>query len=443
VIFCPFKSNINDKRIKQIICLIFAIIMSIEYFIAKKIYSAKEKNNSYTKPILRIAIFAISLSVSIMLISLMIIGGFKKNITSKVVGFGSHIVISKMSHKSIFEKDPILVNDVYLNDLKKDPLIKHINIFAEKPAVIKTLNEIHPIILKGVSSDYDWTFFKKHLLKGDISLINSNNISNNILISKNISNILNKDINDTLNIYFAQQPPRVKRFRVNGIYKTDMTEFDDLYVLGDIKHIQKLNNWSNLDLSSSTYYNDSVGGYEITLKDIENLDMVTEKIRLKTSSLLDVSNIKQMRGQIFQWLDLQDINVKIILFLMITVATINMITTLLIIILDKTNLIGILKAIGYKNWSIRKVFLFVSTSLILKGLFYGNIFAFSIALLQKYFSFIKLDSQTYYMSSVPIDFNIINILFLNLGTLIICYLILILPSYVITKIDPIKSIRFE
>ena len=163
----------------------------------------------------------------------------------------------------------------------------------------------------------------------------------------------------------------------------------------------------------------------------------------KTSSLLDVSNIKQTRGQIFQWLDLQDINVKIILLLMLTVATINMITTLLIIILDKTNLIGILKAIGYNNWSIRKVFLFVSTSLILKGLFYGNIFAFSIALLQKYFSFIKLDSQTYYMSSVPIDINIINILFLNLGTLIICYLILILPSYVITKIDPIKSIRFE
>ncbi len=417
--------------------------MSIEYFIAKKIYSAKEKNNSYTKPILRIAIFAISLSVSIMLISLMIIGGFKKNITSKVVGFGSHIVISKMSHKSFFEKDPIIVNEVYLNDLKKDPLIKHINIFAEKPAVIKTLNEIYPIILKGVSSDYDWTFFKKHLVKGGISVINSNNISNNILISKHISYILNKDVNDTLNIYFAQQPPRVKRFRVNGIYKTDMTEFDDLYVLGDIKHIQKLNNWSNLDLSSSRYYNDSVGGYEITLKDINNLDMVTEKVRLKTSSLLDVSNIKQTRGQIFQWLDLQDINVKIILFLMLTVATINMITTLLIIILDKTNLIGILKAIGYNNWSIRKVFLFVSTSLILKGLFYGNIFAFSIALLQKYFSFIKLDSQTYYMSSVPIDINIINILFLNLGTLIICYLILILPSYVITKIDPIKSIRFE
>ena len=417
--------------------------MSIEYFIAKKIYSAKEKNNSYTKPILRIAIFAISLSVSIMLISLMIIGGFKKNITSKVVGFGSHIVISKMSHKSFFEKDPIIVNEVYLNDLKKDPLIKHINIFAEKPAVIKTLNEIHPIILKGVSSDYDWNFFKKHLVKGDISVINSNNISNNILISKHISNILNKDVNDTLNIYFAQQPPRVKRFRVNGIYKTDMTEFDDLYVLGDIKHIQKLNNWSNLELSSSRYYNDSVGGYEITIKDINNLDMVTKKIRLRTSSLLDVSNIKQIRGQIFQWLDLQDINVKIILFLMLTVATINMITTLLIIILDKTNLIGILKAIGYNNWSIRKVFLFVSTGLILKGMFYGNIFAFSIALLQKYFSFIKLDSQTYYMSSVPIDINIINILFLNLGTLIICYLILILPSYVITKIDPIKSIRFE
>lgn len=417
--------------------------MSVEYFIAKKIYSTKEKNNSYTKPILRIAIFAISLSVSIMLISLMVIGGFKKNITSKVVGFGSHIIISKMSYKSIFAKDPIKNNDIYLNSLRQDPEIKHINVFAEKPAVIKTSNEIHPVILKGVSSDYDWSFFKQKLVKGNIYKIDLNDFNHNILISETIANTLNLDVNDTLNVYFAQQPPRVKRFKVSGVYKTEMIDFDELYVLGDIKHIQKLNNWSYFDSLSGRYNNDLVGGFEITLKNINNLDVVTEKIRQKTSSLLDVSSIKQTRSQIFQWLDLQDINVKVILFLMITVAAINMITTLLIIILDRTNQIGVLKAIGYNNWSIRKIFLFISTNLILKGLLYGNIFAFSLALLQKHLSVIKLNPQTYYMSSVPIDFNATNIIFLNIGTLFICYLILILPSYIITKLEPMKSIRFE
>jgi len=466
-------SIIIDKIIKQIICLIFAIIMSVEYFISKKIFSTKEKNNSYTRPILRIAIFAIALSVAIMLISIMVIGGFKENITSKVVGFGSHIIISKQSYNSFFEREPFKNNLDYLNSLKSNPSVKHVNVFAEKPGVIKTQEEIHPIILKGVSSDYNWSFFKNNLIIGKIPTLKEIGVSNDILISKYVSNILNIDIDDTLYVYFAQQPPRVKRLRVVGIYKTEMIDFDELFVLADIKHIQKLNNWILKDTLSLKYdnklwsnYNDLfykrydnklwprynnnlVGGYEITLKNIKDLDIVVKKIYEIGSPFhpklgaMDVSTIKQTKNQIFQWLDLQDINVKIILFLMLTVATINMITTLLIIILDRINLIGTLKAIGYNNWSIRKIFLFISTKLISRGLLYGNIIAFLVAIFQKYFSLIKLDPNTYYMSNVPIDFNFINIIYLNIGTLIICYLILILPSYIITKIEPIKSIKFE
>ena len=431
--------------------------MNVEYFISKKIYSTKEKNNSYTKPILRIAIFAIALSVAIMLISIMVIGGFKKNITSKVVGFGSHIIISKQSYNSFFEKEPIKINLEYLNTLKSNPFVKHVNVFAEKPGVIKTQEEIHPIILKGVSTDYNWSFFKQNLIKGKVPKLKDNGSSNDILISKHISNVLKIDVNDTLNVYFAQQPPRVKKLKVIGIYKTEMIDFDQLFVLADLKHIQKLNNWILKDTLSSKdynkllprYNNNLVGGYEITLKNINDLDIVVEKIYEIGSPFhpkfgaMDVSTIKQTKNQIFQWLDLQDINVKIILFLMLTVATINMITTLLIIILDRINLIGTLKAIGYNNWSIRKIFLFISTKLITRGLLYGNTIAFLIAIFQKYFSLIKLDPNTYYMSTVPIDFNFINIIYLNIGTLIICYLILILPSYIITKIEPIKSIKFE
>ena len=406
--------------------------MNIEYFISKKLFSTKEKNKSYTKPILRIAIFAIALSLSVMLLALIIVSGFKNTISSKIIGFGSHITISKSSDNISYESVPISTNQDFLSLLYNNNEIKNINVFATKAAIIKTKNDIHGIILKGVSSDYDWKFFNSNLVAGECLDINNSLKSNDIMISDDVSKLLHLGLGDELVMYFIQNPARIRKFNIKGIYSTAMVEFDKLYVLGDIKHIQDLNSWDSTQ----------VGGFEVAINNFADLDAITNKIQRLTPYYIDAQNIKQKTPQIFDWLDLQDMNVKVILILMIIVGVINMITALLILILEKTSLIGMLKALGATNWSIRKVFLYCSLNLILKGLILGNLITFIFALLQKRFSIISLDPSIYYMTTIPIDFNFTHIIFLNLFTIIICYLILIIPSIIISKITPIKAIRF-
>ena len=314
-----------------------------------------------------------------------------------------------------------------------DEDIKSINVFATKAGVIKTKNEIHGVVLKGVSSDYDWSFFDDNLVVGEtLGLVDSLK-SNDVLISEEIAKSLRLDISDDLIMYFIQDPPRARKFNIKGIYNTSMVDFDKLYVLGDIKHIQALNSWQDT----------VVGGFEITINDFDNLNKITSKVYDQIPYDLNAQSIKERLPQIFDWLYLQDINVRVILILMIFVAVINMITALLILILNRTRLIGILKALGATDWSVRKVFLYSATNLIIQGLFLGNTIAFVFAFLQKKFSFISLDPETYYTTSVPIYFDFWQILILNFGTIIICYLILIVPSVIITRIQPIKAIRFE
>ena len=407
--------------------------MNVEYFIAKKLFTAKEKNNYYTKPILRIAILAVALSVSVMLISLMVVTGFKNDISSKIIGFGSHITINSFNNNQSYESEPISVNQNFYPSISEDEDIKSVNVFATKAGIIKTKNEIHGVVLKGVSSDYDWSFFDDNLVVGEtLGLVDSLK-SNDVLISEEIAKSLRLDISDDLIMYFIQDPPRARKFNIKGIYNTSMVDFDKLYVLGDIKHIQALNSWQDT----------VVGGFEITINDFDNLNKITSKVYDQIPYDLNAQSIKERLPQIFDWLYLQDINVRVILILMIFVAVINMITALLILILNRTRLIGILKALGATDWSVRKVFLYSATNLIIQGLFLGNTIAFVFAFLQKKFSFISLDPETYYTTSVPIYFDFWQILILNFGTIIICYLILIVPSVIITRIQPIKAIRFE
>ena len=407
--------------------------MNTEYFIAKKLFSTKEKNISYTKPIFRIAILAISLSVAIMLISVMILSGFKNDISSKIIGFGSHITISNFTNNNSYETEPTSINKELYDSINNDEDIKNINVFATKAAIIKTVDEIHGVVLKGVSTDYDWDFFRSNLVAGDILSLVDSIKSNDILISKEVANTLRLDVADDLVMYFIQNPSRVRKFNIKGIYTTDMVDFDKLYVIGDIKHIQALNSWGDT----------LVGGFEIAINNFDDLDLITERLYQKTPSFLDVQSIKEKVPQIFDWLDLQDVNVRLILILILIVSSVNMITCLLILILDRTHLIGVLKALGATNWSIRKVFLYITTNLLLKGLVLGNVIALSFALLQKEFSLISLEPATYYMQTVPISFNFLDILLLNIGTVLISYVILIFPSVIITKITPIKAIRFE
>ena len=407
--------------------------MNIEYFIAKKLFTAKENNNSYTKPILRIAIFAVSLSVAIMLISLMIVNGFKNDISSKVIGFGSHIVITKFSNNQSYESEPISTNQNFLSKISNDDYIRNINVFATKAGIIKTSEEIHGVVLKGVSYDYNWTFFKDNLVSGEVLSFNDSIRSNDILVSNEIARLLKLKVSDNLIMYFMQDPTRVRKFNIKGIYSTEMVDFDKLFILGDIKHIQSLNLWQDT----------LIGGFEITINDFNKLDKATEKIYNEIPYDLNARSIKERIPQIFNWLDLQDVNAMVILILMFIVAVINMITVLLILILEKTQVIGILKALGATNWNIQKIFLFSTTNLIVKALFFGNLIALLFAFLQIKFSIISLDPETYYMNSIPISLDIIHILLINFLTICLCYLILIIPSIIITKITPIKAIRFK
>ena len=407
--------------------------MNIEYFISKRLFFTKKHNNRYTRPILNIAIVAISLSFIVMLLSIMVSFGFKNNIINKVIGFDSHIIVSNISDNQSYENEPMILNDSIYNSIISIEGVDNISVFATKAGIIKTKEEIEGVVLKGVSTDYDWSFLSDNIIAGNTLEIQDNVKSSDVLISQEISRKLNIDIDDDLVMYFIQDPPRVIKFRVKGIYNTSLSDFDNLFIIGDIKHIQRLNNWNS----------DQVGGVSIQIDDLNRIDDMAENIYHAIPYNLDSQSIKEKYAQLFSWLELQNINVLVILTLMIIVGVINMITALLVLILEKTNLIGILKALGASNWSVRKVFLFNAMHLVFKALIIGNSIGLSIGFLQYKYGLIKLDPTIYYMSFVPIEFNLSHIFLLNLSTVIICYITLILPSIVITKISPIKAIRFE
>lgn len=417
-----------------IFCFILAT-MNTSLFIAKRLYNTKENNNNYTRPIIRIAILAITLSVAVMLLSVIVLSGFKNNISEKVIGFGSHIKISKFNNNQSYENDPLDFDLNIYSEIQSSGFVKNIQVFSTKAGIIKNNNEILGVVLKGVGNDFNWSFFKENLISGEIFPIYDSlgEITNNILISESISRKIGLKSGDNLIMYFIQEPSRVRKFLISGIYKTGLSEFDDIIIIGDIKHIQNLNDWNN----------NKIGGYEIVINDFDKLEENTKIIDDLISYDLNAQSIKEINPQIFDWLALQDFNVFIIIILMLIVGSVNMITSLLIIILEKSKFIGILKAIGASNWSIRKVFLYNSIYLILNGLFWGNSFALGFAFLQKSFNIISLDETIYFMNSVPISIDLSSILMINIGTVIICYLTLIIPSIIITKISPVKSIRFE
>jgi lipoprotein-releasing system permease protein len=409
--------------------------MNSSIFIAKRLFTAKENNNNYTRPIIRIAILAIAISVAVMILSVFILSGFKDNISSKVIGFGSHIKITKFNNNQSFENDPIDFNVKIYDEIKSLDFVSHINKYATKAGIIKNDDEIHGVVLKGVSDDYNWGFFKNNLISGEVPNIkdSTKNITDDILISESISKKLNIKLGEELVIYFIQNPARVRKFTVSGIYKTALSEFDDITVFADLKHLIKLNNWNN----------NQIGGYEIKTLDFENVSSYTLEIDELIDFDLKAQSSKELNPQIFDWLRLQDFNVIIILILMLLVGCVNMVTSLLIIILEKSKFIGVLKAIGLSNWNIRKIFIYNSIYILLNGLFWANLVVILFTFFQKRFHLISLDETIYFMNSVPVKFDIFSMFIINLGTIIICYIVLIIPTVLIAKISPAKSIRFE
>ena len=414
--------------------------MNTELFIAKRITFDKENKQSISRPIIKICIFGISLGLAVMIISVAVVVGFKHEIRKKVIGFGSHIQIVNYDLNTSFETSPISRNQHFYPSLDTIKGIKHIQVFATKPGIIKTRADIQGAIVKGVGSDFDWSFFNENLVEGKSFNVVDSAKTNEVLISKYLSLLLKLKVGDKFIMYFIDNRPRPRSFTVSGIYETSLEEFDRQFILADIGHIKKLNNWED----------DEISGFEVLIDNYNDIDYMTYVVRSIAGSTFDdegqklqVINIKEKYPQIFDWLNLIDKNVWIILGLMLTVAAFNMISGLLILILDRTNMIGILKAIGTGNKSIKNIFLYQSAFLMVKALFWGNIIGLGICWIQDYFKVLKLDQTSYFIDYAPIDFNLFHIIILNIGTLVITMIILLLPSIIISNINPVKTIRFN
>ncbi|HNR19922.1 MAG TPA: ABC transporter permease [Bacteroidia bacterium] len=405
--------------------------MNTEIFVANRLLKSSSKK--ITKPILLIAIGGIALGICVMIVSVAIVTGFKSEITNKVVGFGAHIRINSFTNNNSYEETPISVNQKFIDELRKNSRIKSIQAYATKAGIIKTKDEIQGIILKGIDKNYDPDFFSDKLIAGALPDLNDTARSLDVLISNKTASLLKLKTGDAMVVYFIQQPTRVRKFKICGIYQTGLEEFDSRFAFCDLRNIVAVNDWRA----------DEVGGFEITLKNFDDLEMVNEQVYKKTGYEFNTQTIVEQYPQIFNWLALQDVNVIIILFLMVLVSGINMISTLLIIILENNTLIAIMKTLGASNKSIRKIFLYLSAWIIGIGLLTGNVLGIGLCLLQKYFHFVKLPEESYYISYVPVQLSLPDVLLINLGTFIVCLLILIIPSYIISRMVIAKSLRFD
>ena len=405
--------------------------MSFEFFFAKKII--KGGNRSFSKPIVRISILAIALGIAMMTLSLTIVEGFQKQIRDKISGFGAHISIAKFQNRSQLDSNPLSLEREFLDTLKQLDNVKQVQAFAYKGAVLKTEQNNQAILLKGVGSDYNWDFFQSYLKSGKLPSIADSNRSKEVMISENLASKLQLELEDEVLIYFVQQPPRFRKFKIVGLYNTGLGEMDDKVMIGDIKQVQKLNNWDE----------QQVGGFEVMLHEFEKIDQTLMKINEVIDYDLSATSIKDSRLDIFNWLELQDVNVIIIVGLLILVCGIDIISALLILILEKTRTIGVLKAMGSRDESIRRIFIYHAAYLVISGLVIGNLLGLGIAFAQQEFGFLSLPQEAYFIDRVPIVFNWTKLLILNIGTLGISVLMLIFPSTIIAGIEPVKSIRFD
>ena len=409
-------------------------------FIATRLTFGKDARSSFSGPIIKISIAGIALSLAVMIIAVATVTGFKNEIRRKIIGFGSHIQIINYDANSSFETEPISKNQPFLPLLRSVPGIRHIQVFATKPGIIKTKTDIQGAIAKGIGSDFDWSFFSENLVEGSVFKVEDSVRTDQVVISKYFADLLKLKPGDRFAMYFIDDQPRGRSFTVSGIYRTSLMEFDRQFILVDIGHLQNLNSWNSSQVS----------GFEVLINNYNDLDHVSSEVFniagvqfQEDGSRLRVINVRERYPQIFDWLGLIDKNVWVLLGLMLIVSAFNMISGLLIIILDRTTMIGILKALGMNNRGIRSIFLYQSVYLIIKGLIWGNLVGAGICFMQYYFKFLKLNPESYFLEYVPVNFNLTHLALLNVGTLVITLAVLILPSMVIARIDPSRTIRFD
>jgi lipoprotein-releasing system permease protein len=409
---------------------IAGINLNLSFYIAKRLSTGKHTGTSSL--IIRIAVAGVGLSVAIMIISQAIVKGYQLEIKNKITGFSTHIQISKLDLNNSLETIPIMTDTIMERMILKTPGVQSIQRFATKPGIIKTSDEFEGIVLKGIDNHYNWNFLKHYLVEGDTLHFDSA-VSNNLLVSRKLASTLKLKLHDRVTVYFVQDPPRARRFNVTGIYDTGFDEMDKLYVFADMRQVQKLNNW----------FEGAITGYEIYVDDFTQVEKRVNDIVAYVPYNEKVQSSRDLYPELFDWLGLLDLNVIVIIILMVVVACINMMTALLILIVERSNMIGILKALGMNNAGIGRIFLNMAAFLMLSGLFLGNLIGIGLCLSQQYGGWLKLPQESYFISQVPIRMETMDILLINIGSAVFCLLILMLPVRFVNRILPARVIRFE
>ncbi|MDR1563255.1 MAG: ABC transporter permease [Dysgonamonadaceae bacterium] len=415
--------------------------MSLPLFIARRIYRNNGGEKGVSPPAVRVATVSMALGLAVILLSVSIVDGFKKEVRNKVIGFGSHIQISNFDSNNSYETHPICISDTLYGFLKIFPNITQIDRFATKPGMVKTEHDSQAMIFKGVDENYNWDFFQQNLLEGRIPNINPDSTSTEVLISRLFANSMNLKLNDSFIAYFINnENVRFRKFNISGIYGTGFADYDKIYILLDIKQIRRLNLWDS----------DMVSGLELRVKDYGQVDVTNEvlfselhKRKDRQGNTFYTRSIRELNPSLFAWLDVLDINTLVIFVLMFLVAGFSMISGLLIIILERANMIGILKTLGQSSENIRKIFLYLAARIVGKALLWGNLIAITVCIVQKQTGVLHLNPDVYYLTEMPVEINLWYILLINLGVFAATLLALLLPSMLVARISPAKTIRFE
>lgn len=411
--------------------------MNLEYFIARRLSATKSNKNSISAPIIKIAITAIAIGVMMMIIAVATGKGLQDKIREKISAFNGHIIISNYdNNESDVSVEPLSVKQPFYPEFKSVDEVDHIQAVASKGGVIRTTESVEGIIYKGVSKDYRWDNLKEYITDGRIPNLKGT-LNEEVILSQYLVSRLNLKVGDKFNTFFMKDGgnglPNLRRFELVGIYNSGFQEFDAMYMLGDIRHVQRMNKWRNGE----------VGAFEVFAKDFTKIAETGERVYDDVPSTLNVTTIERKYANIFDWVKLFDFNIVVIIIIMVLVATINMVVALLVLILERTQMVGMLKALGATNWSVRKIFLYNAAHIIGRGLLYGNIISVGLLLIQKYFGVIKLPPESYYVTEAPVTLDVTSIIIINIGTIVTCLLLLILPSYIITRISPAKAVKFD
>lgn len=405
--------------------------MNLPNFIANRIRNTKTE--SFSSTVSRIGVGSVAVGVATLIISFSILYGFKKTITEKLFSLSYHLQVSKITLNQSFEETPIPLNTKFYQNYAQNPEIRHVQGVATKTGMLKSDSDFSGVLIKGVGRDFDWKMFNENLIEGRAIQKKDTSYSNEIIISRKLANMLKIKLNDDAILYFMQNPPRPRKIKVVGIYETGLEEFDKNLIIADLALIQKMNGWNN----------NTVGHFEVFLKNPANIDLVADEVFGQIEQDQQVLKSTETYVQIFDWLQLLDRNIVIVFVLILVVSSFNMISILLVMLMERTPMIGLLKALGSTDFQVRKVFIYSGLWIIIRGLLWGNLIAIAFCLAQKYFKIIPLDAESYYMNYVPISWDWLFWILVNLGTIILIGLVIFIPTLIVTRMKPVLAMKYK